>query len=39
VYAELQKAGRLEAIERELTEKAVFEFLMEQSEITDAPSP
>jgi trigger factor len=37
VYAELQKAGRLEAIERELTEKAVFEFLMEQSEITDAP--
>jgi trigger factor len=39
VYAELQKAGRLETLERELTEKAVFEFLMEQSEITDAPSP
>lgn len=37
VYAELQKAGRLEAIERELTENAVFAFLMEQSEITDAP--
>lgn len=38
VYAELQKTGRLETMERELTEKAVFEFLMEQSEITDAPS-
>lgn len=38
VYAELQKAGRLEGMERELTETAVFEFLMEQSEITDAPS-
>jgi trigger factor len=38
VYAELQKAGRIEALERELTEKAVFEFLMEQSEITEAPS-
>jgi trigger factor len=37
VYAELQKAGRLEALERELTEKAVFAFLMEQSEITEAP--
>lgn len=38
VYAEFQKAGRLEAMERELTEKAVFDFLIEQSEITDAPS-
>jgi trigger factor len=38
VYAELQKAGRLEAMERELTENAVFEFLMEQSEITEASS-
>lgn len=37
VYAELQKAGRLEALERELTEKAVFDFLKEQSEITEAP--
>jgi trigger factor len=37
VYAELQKAGRLESMERELTEKAVFDFLMAQSEITDAP--
>lgn len=36
VYAELQKAGRIEALERELTEKAVFDFLFEQSEITDA---
>jgi trigger factor len=38
VYAEFQKAGRLETLERELTEKAVFDFLIEQSEITDAPS-
>lgn len=36
VYAELQKAGRLESLERELTETAVFEFLYGQSEITDA---
>ena len=36
VYAQLQKAGRLESLERELTEKAVFDFLMEQSEIIDA---
>ena len=36
VYAELQKSGRIEALERELTEKAVFDFLMEQSEITEA---
>lgn len=36
VYAELQKSGRLEALERELTEKAVFGFLEEQSEITEA---
>ncbi|MDH3424788.1 MAG: hypothetical protein OEN00_17450, partial [Gemmatimonadota bacterium] len=38
VYAELQKSGRLEALERELTEKAVFEFLEQQSEITEAQS-
>lgn len=36
VYAQLQKSGRLESLERELTEKAVFDFLKEQSEITDA---
>ena len=35
VYAELQKAGRIETLERELTEKAVFDFLFEQSEITE----
>jgi trigger factor len=38
VYAELQKAGRLEALERELTETKVFDFLKEQSEIIDAPA-
>jgi trigger factor len=38
VYAELQKAGRLEALERELTEGKVFEFLKEQSKIIDAPA-
>jgi trigger factor len=38
VYAELQKSGRLQALEHELTEKAVFDFLMKQSEITEAPS-
>ncbi|UCC23897.1 MAG: trigger factor [Gemmatimonadales bacterium] len=36
VYAQLQKAGRIEQIERELTEKKVFEFLKEQSTIQDA---
>jgi trigger factor len=34
VYASLQKAGRLETIERELTERKVFDFLTSQSEIT-----
>lgn len=33
VYASMQKAGRLETLEHELTEKKVFDFLMEQSEI------
>jgi trigger factor len=36
IYAELQKAGRLEALEREITEAKVFDFLKSQSEITDA---
>jgi len=36
VYASLQKAGRLEMLEREITEGRVFEFLKGQSEITDA---
>jgi trigger factor len=34
VYASMQKAGRLDALERDLTERKVFGFLMEQSEIT-----
>jgi trigger factor len=34
VYASLQKAGRIESIERELTERKVFDFLTAQSEIT-----
>jgi trigger factor len=33
VYASMQKSGRLDALERELTERKVFEFLKEQSEI------
>lgn len=36
LYAQLQKAGRIEQIERELTEKKIFEFLQEQSTIQDA---
>jgi len=36
VYAQLQKGGRLGALERELTESKVFDFLKSQSEITDA---
>ena len=35
VYARLQKAGRLEVMEREITEEKVFAFLKEQSEIQD----
>lgn len=38
VYAQLQKSGRLDALERELTEKKVFDFLEEQSEITEVPA-
>jgi trigger factor len=34
VYASMQKSGRLDALERDLTERKVFEFLKEQSEIT-----
>jgi trigger factor len=33
VYASMQKSGRIESLERELTEKKVFDFLKEQSEI------
>ncbi len=39
VYANLQKAGRLEMLTRELTERKVFDFLKEQSEITDSSAP
>ncbi len=38
VYASLQKAGRLESLEREITERKVFDFLEAQSEITDVPA-
>ena len=34
-YARLQKSGRLEALEREITEEKVFAFLEGKSEITD----
>ncbi len=33
IYASLQKSERLEALEREITEQKVFDFLKEQSEI------
>lgn len=36
VYAQLQKSGRLEQLEREITERKVFEYLVAQSTITDA---
>jgi trigger factor len=36
IYAGLQKSERLEALEREITERKVFDFLKEQSEITQA---
>ena len=35
IYASLQKSGQLDSLKRELTEKKIFEFLEEQSEITD----
>jgi trigger factor len=38
VYASLQKSGRLESLEREVTEGKVFDFLKEQSEITEMPA-
>ena len=38
VYASFQKAGRLEALERDITERKVFDFLKGQSTITDAPA-
>jgi trigger factor len=36
VYGRLQKSGALEQLERELTENKVFDFLKDQSEITEA---
>jgi trigger factor len=36
VYARLQTSGRLEQLEREITERKVFEFLKSESTITDA---
>jgi trigger factor len=39
VHANLQKAGRIEMLARELTERKVFDFLKEQSEITDSSAP
>lgn len=36
LYARLQKAGRLEQLEREITERKVFDFLKSESTITEA---
>lgn len=36
VYARLQKSGRLERLEKEITERKVFDFLKDQSEIVPA---
>lgn len=38
VYGRLQKAGRIEVLEREITEEKVFDFLKSRSEIVDAPA-
>jgi trigger factor len=35
IYANLQKSERLEALEREITERKVFDFLKKESEITE----
>lgn len=39
VYAELQRARRIEAIRREITDERVFEFLKSKSEIVDEGRP
>lgn len=36
VYAQFQKSGRLEQLERDITERKVFDYLKQQSTITDA---
>ncbi|MES2524386.1 MAG: trigger factor [Gemmatimonadota bacterium] len=38
VYAQLQKAGRLQEIERELTEDRVFAWLLEKNPVTTVPA-
>ncbi|MEX2528968.1 MAG: trigger factor [Gemmatimonadota bacterium] len=38
IYARLQKSGRLESLEREITDTKVFDFLKSQSTITEAAS-
>ncbi len=38
VYAELQKSGNLERLEREITERQVFDWLLGQSDVTQAAS-
>ena len=35
IYASLKKSGQLDSLKRELTEKKIFEFLEDQSEVTD----
>lgn len=39
VYANLQKAGRLEQLEQQITEDKVFEFLKGESKIVEAAEP
>jgi trigger factor len=36
VYANLQKSGNLEGLEREITERKVYDFLKDQSTVTEA---
>lgn len=36
IYASLEKSGRLKEMERAITEEKVFEWLLQQNEITDA---
>ncbi len=37
VYTRLQKSGQLDHLEREITERKVFDFLEEQSEVVEQP--
>jgi hypothetical protein len=36
VYAQLQKSGNLDALEREITEQKVYDFLKSQSKVDQA---